>query len=432
MKRLPDIEQKYNIKLIAGDREKNPRKQKTWIMACGHQYVATYRSIVRRVEDGETELLCRSCIHKKKNKKLGLEQAQKIVQELDGELLANEWINNKTEYKFKSNKCGHTWKSRFDNTISSAKKRTYLLCPECAMKEKQGNTSKAEKEIADYIISLGFEARVNYREKNANFEIDVFVPEKNFGIEYHGAYWHCESVLRKKNRSNPRTYHQRKAEEAEARGIDLIQVIDMEWRDKKEIIKDIIKAKLGKIENRVYARKCKVVIPDSKQANEFFENNHIFGSLRGSKTIGLEYENKLVAVLAYHPEQNGVNITRYANLLDYSVVGGFSKLLKRLVEMFSVKEIYTYADRRFSQGKLYEKTGFKATNRSKPSYWYFHLTKRDKLYNRRLFQKKYLAKKWDDFDWEKTEYENAISHRYDRIWDAGHIKYIKMSHRSKS
>ena len=423
MYRLSEIEKKYNIKLIAGDREKHPRKQKTWIMSCGHQYVATYRSIIRRIENGETELLCKSCIHKKKNKKLGLEEAKKIIANLDGELLSNKWINNKTKYKFKSNRCGHSWVARFDNTIAVAKKRGYLLCPECALKEKQNNKSQAEKEIADYIKSLGFEVILNYRADNFHFEIDIYVPEKNFGVEYHGAYWHCESVLRKKHKS-PRNYHKQKADEAEKNGIELLQIISIEWKTKKDIIKDIIKAKLGKIDKKIYARKCQVVTPNSKEANAFLETNHIFGSLRGSKFLGLKYNGKLVAVLAYHPEPNGVNITRYATLLDHSIVGGFSKLLKRLSHMFPNKEIYTYADRRFSQGKLYEKTGFKAVHRSKPSYWYFHLTKRDRLYNRRLFQKKYLAKKWEDFDWSKTEYENAIAHKYDRIWDAGHIKYV--------
>ena len=424
MHRLTEIEQKYNIKLIAGSRTKYTREQKTWIMACGHQYVATYRSIIRRIENGETELLCKSCIHKKKNKKLGLDQAKRVVASLDGELLSDEWINNKTEYKFKSNKCGHTWEARFDNTINVAKRRGYLLCPECAVKEKQGNTSKAEKEIADYIKSLGFEALVNYREKNANFEIDIYIPEKNVGIEYHGVYWHCETILKTKTKVNPRSYHKRKADEAEARGIDLLQIFSIEWQNKKDIVKDIIKAKLGAISNRIYARKSSVVAPETKIANGFLKDNHIFGSLKGSRFLGLEYNGKLVAVLAYRLEQSAINITRYATLLDHSIPGGFSKLLKRLKSISEDKEIYTYADRRFSQGKLYEKTGFKKVHYSEPSYWYFNLTQRNELINRRLFQKKYLSKKWKDFDWSKTEYENALAHKYDRVWDAGHIKYI--------
>jgi len=398
MHRLPEIEKEYNIRLIEGHRDKYPRETKKWIMSCGHEYSASYRNILRRIERGETELLCKSCIHKMKNKKLGLDQAKQICKELDGELLSTEWINNKSKYSFYSNRCGHTWEARFDNTINVAKKRGYLLCPDCGLKAMNINKSKGEKEIASFIESLGFSPILNYRAKDAHFEIDVYIPEINFGIEYHGAYWHSEEVLKTKTKTNPRTYHKRKADEAEELGVDLLQVFDIEWKNKKNIIKDIIKSKLGKLEHRVGARECKIVVPNSKQANQFLEKNHIFGQLRGALFFGLEKDKKLLAVLGYRKEGNAINIVRYATELDYGIPGGFSKLLKVLKKEYPDKDIITYADRRFSQGNLYKATGFKKINISHPTYYYVKKSKKDELLNRRLFQRKYLRKKWDDFN----------------------------------
>ena len=425
MDRLREIEVKYNIKLIEGDREKYPRETKTWIMSCGHKHRASFRNILRKIERGDTELLCKSCAHKSKNKKLGLEKAKEICKQYNGELLSDSWINNKATYLFKSNSCGHTWEGRWDNTINIAKKRGYLLCPECALKQMNSNKSKAEQEIADYIKSLGFEAQLNYREKDANFEIDIFVPEKSFGIEYHGAYWHSEQVLLTKTKTNPRTYHKRKADEADKRGIDLLQIFDIEWKNKKEIIKDIIKAKLGKLEHKIYARKCKIGAPPFKEAKKFFKNNHALGEPTGARMLGLEYCGQWIAIIAYRVEKSNINIVRYATLLNHSVPGGFSKLLKHIQKEYPNKQIYTYADRRFSKGNLYKACGFEQVHISHPTYYYIDLKKKDKLLNRRNFQKKYLAKRWKDFDMQKTEYENALAHGFDRLWDAGHIKYIK-------
>ena len=424
MKRLADIEEQYNIKLIEGNREKDLGESKVWIMSCGHKHKAIFKNIIRRIERGDKELLCKSCAHKLRNKKLGLDKAKETCEQYNGELLADSWINNKTTYTFKSNTCGHTWESRFDNTINVAKRRGYLLCPECALKQMNSNKSKAEQEIADYIKSLGVKTIMNYRDKESNFEIDIYVPEKKFGVEYHGSYWHSEQVLLTKTKTNPKTYHKRKADEADARGIDLLQIFDIEWTNQKEIIKDIIKAKLGKLEHKIYARKCEVGVVPFKEAKLFFEHNHIFGEPSGTRMLGLKYLDEWVAIVAYRKEKDSINIIRYATLLEHSVIGGFTKLLKQIKKANPEIEIFTYADRRFSKGTLYGVGGFKQTHISHPTYYYIDLKKKNELLNRRGFQRKYLQKRWEDFDPSKTEYENTLAHGYDRVWDAGHIKYM--------
>jgi hypothetical protein len=117
-------------------------------------------------------------------------------------------------------------------------------------------------------------------------------------------------------------------------------------------------------------------------------------------------------------------LLRFANKCNINVIGGFSKLLKYFITTYSPKSIITYADRRFSNGNVYEKNNFTFLHNSKPNYYY---TKYDKhLYSRVVFQKHKLNNKLEVFNSELTEWENMQLNNYDRIWDCGNkVYYLK-------
>lgn len=113
-------------------------------------------------------------------------------------------------------------------------------CPRC-----NDYSSKAEIELLD-AIKLRYQSAVKHRELISidnkphirGFEIDIFVPELNKGIEFDGTYFHSLEVL-KQNRghwpdSDIQNYHQIKDDYFFSRGIQLIHIKEEDWNTDKE------------------------------------------------------------------------------------------------------------------------------------------------------------------------------------------------------
>ena len=155
---------------------------------------------------------------------------------------------------------------------------------------------------------------------------------------------------------------------------------------------------------------------------------HIQGSDNGSIRLGLYKFEKLVAVMTFGKLRRclGSNIKSdvyeiYRYCTNFSVPGGASKLLEYFKRIYNPVKIISYADRRWSVGKLYTTLKFKLLTKTKPNYWY---TKDYiKRYHRYNFAKHTLSKKLDNFDSNLSEWENMKNNGYDRIWDCGHLKY---------
>ena len=74
-------------------------------------------------------------------------------------------------------------------------------------------------------------------------------------------------------------------------------------------------------------------------------------------------------------------LSRYATTSQYRIIGGFSKLLSYFKNNYKWSKLITYADKRWSNGDLYKKTGWNLIRISKPSYSYIKPPK----YNKRYF-----------------------------------------------
>lgn len=110
--------------------------------------------------------------------------------------------------------------------------------------------------------------------------------------------------------------------------------------------------------------------------------------------------------------------------MNMSVIGGAGKLLKYFEQRYSPLKLVSYADRRWSTGKLYETLGFRLKNISKPCQWYFKNGSLV-LQSRLRFQKHRLAKILDKYDPDKTEIENMFNNGYNMIYDCGNLVYVK-------
>jgi hypothetical protein len=289
------------------------------------------------------------------------------------------------------------------------------------MRKQVFNTSKIERDIQNYVESL-IPIERNKRIFNNGMckEIDIYIPSKKIALELNGLYWHSESSGEKDRR-----YHIEKLNFINNEGIKLFQFYDYEWTNKKELVQSMIKSKLGLSDTKIMARKCFIKEIDSKDEKIFLENNHIQGGVQSSKRYGLYYNEELVALLTLgKPRYNkdyDWEILRYCNKINSNVIGGFSRLLSHFIKEIKPKNILTYADRRYSDGGVYEKNGFKYLHDSSPNYYYFKDDSR--LYHRSTFQKHKLAKLLESFNPNLTEWENMQANGYDRIWDCGNLVF---------
>lgn len=279
------------------------------------------------------------------------------------------------------------------------------------------NKSKGELEVRDFIRSLNLEC---YSFKlNKIYEVDCFVPSKNFGVEYCGEYWH-KYLPNKDNKY----YHRDKANFMENNGIKLMTIFESEWKSNQELLKSMIKSKLGLTE-RIFARKCTVSMIDTQTAIIFHKKNHINKSSTSSVNYGLFYRDELVSVLSFIKSRFDKNyeyeISRYSTLRDITIVGGFSKLFSTFIKEHKPKSCMTYADLRFGRGEVYLKSGFTLIGKTPPNYHYFN-PKLGYIENRMKFQKSMLTQ-LPGFAPNKTEFEIMHDSGYFRLYDCGNKKY---------
>lgn len=280
------------------------------------------------------------------------------------------------------------------------------------------NRSQKEEAIFKYVQSICPDAVANYRfSPQSKREIDIYIPSKNIGIEFNGLYWHSEQVLRDK------LSDYRKYEEVILSVNRLLVIMEDEWDHKPEIVKSRIKHILNKSSNRIFARKCVIKEINSKLASDFCEKYHIQGKGRSNSRFGLFNGSKLIAVMTFSKSNISRKIAewelnRFCSIPDVSIVGGASKLLKAFELKYNPSSLVTYADRRWSEGNLYDTLGFSFHSITSPGYWYF-------LPNECVRIHRFSLRKNKNDDPSLTEVENRIKQGYLRIWDCGNKKYIK-------
>ena len=296
-------------------------------------------------------------------------------------------------------------------------------CKKHGFKIKQRSQySQTEKQVADFIQDLGFATESNTRSILHPKEIDIYIPAKKLGIEINGLYWHSYDF--KSNDREDRFKHLEKTKQAEKQGVELLHITDWEWANKSKIVKSIIKSKLG-INKRIYARQtvCKKV--ESKTARNFLDQNHIQGKCPSTVYFGLYHNNNLVMIASAGKNRfnkSQIELHRLATLINYTVVGGASKLLKQIEQHFNTDRIVSYCDRDKSNGKMYKSTGFDFVRETGPGYFW---TDGNSVYSRYRCQKKNLANWLPSFDASLSEAENLFRAGYRRYWTCGNLVFEK-------
>lgn len=267
---------------------------------------------------------------------------------------------------------------------------------------------------------------LNYRKIfNGKSEVDIFLPEIKLGIEYNGLMFHSEGNLNKgKIKDINKNYHLNKTEMCENKGIQLFHIFEGENID---LWLSMINNKLG-LNKKIYARKCIIKEIDSKECAYFFNENHLQGNISAAIRIGLYYESELVQAMTFGKsrfnKKYDFELLRFCSKKFINVVGGASKLFNYFLIKYNPKSIISYANRRFSQGKIYEVLGFKKIGITKPNYFYFMPDSKDfRLMSRIKFQKHKLKNILANFDLNLSESENMFNNGYRRIYDCGNLVY---------
>lgn len=319
----------------------------------------------------------------------------------------------KFTYEWKCNRCGKIYKSQ-----------SIEKCPDCYPKKISS--------LEIFVSNILDNNNINYIKRNRNIlnnglELDFYIPDKKIAIECNGLYWHSYELL------NDKKYHLNKTIDCEEKGIRLIQIFEDEIKEKPQIVENRLLSIFGIYNKTIYARDCVVKqIINKKECYNFLENNHLQGKYNYKVAYGLYHNNKLISLMTFgsyriscgkKPIENEYEMLRFCNKLGYHVPGSASRLLKKFILEFKPIKIISYCDRRWSNGNLYDKIGFKLDHITEPGYSYVDLNHNQSRLNRFLFTKYNTKKLFADFDNAKSVYENMINHGYCTIYDCGQRVY---------
>lgn len=299
--------------------------------------------------------------------------------------------------------------------------------------------SKGELEIKEYIQSIyngkiesNFKYWKYHNNGNSKWDLDIYLPELNIGIEHDGIYWHSTFRLEeKKAKVHQLRKHLIKGEFNT--DLNMINIFEDEWIHNKDRIKKYLKSLICVNSKEIlYARKLSIKLVDRKQANDFYNLHHLQSAPINSTLFhyGLYQQERLISIMSFKKSNvENVELTRYCTIAQ--VTGGFNKLLKHskvyLIENYSFSNIISFLDIcKFNPtDNIYIRSGFVVLDIVKPDY---HVVIRDIRRHKFNFRKDRLIKMCTDKGIElchnETEFQLHRLLKINRIYDVGKIKYI--------
>lgn len=285
-------------------------------------------------------------------------------------------------------------------------------CKQCGL----GGSSQSERDLSDFVSSLGFSVRNHHRQIDHRFEYDVTVADSSLAIEFNGIYWHSEE-------KKGARYHYDKTLAAQRQGWAVLHVWEDDWRVRRPIVERMIARKLGvSNEPRLNARSLQAGYATPGESREFLDANHIQGATPGSARLALRDDSGAIrALMLFRRRKGGAwELSRYAT--DAIVRGGFTRLLKRFIAEYAPDKIVTFSDNATSDGSLYEGSGFVRDGEIPPDYMYIVKGTRVHKFNYRL--KRFRDDPNLEYREGATERELADLNGLDRIYDAGKVRWV--------
>ena len=260
--------------------------------------------------------------------------------------------------------------------------------------------------------------------RKGKFELDIFIPELNMGIEYNGLYTHSENGIKRRGyKGIVKNYHLDKTKYFIDNKIRTIHIWDYEWNKKKDKVKSYLLSVLGKNEYKVGARKCKLIWSDSKdeikKAHDLLDSTHIQGNTNSTKYVAnVYYNDELLATATFgrhHRDSKTWVLSRFTTKTNYTIQGILSKISKLAFKELQ-SDIISWADYRLSTGNGYEKAGWKFEKLLPPDYFY-------SANNNKVISKQSRQKKIVNTPQGMTETEHAKLDKLNKVWDCGKIRF---------
>ena len=259
------------------------------------------------------------------------------------------------------------------------------------------NTPKYETYLEALIAGILDKNNIKYTQqfrvdrKIADFLID----DTNLLIEADGLYWHSDAIIEDKY------YHANKRQHYIDNGYKCLFFRANEIKNKIDIVESMIINQLGKIPNKIYARKCQLA---SGNFASFIHENHLMGRGRG-QCFALKYSGEIVSVLQIKRlKSQDYEISRFCSKINTNVIGGFSRLLRYAERCLDMKSIKTFIDLRYGSGSYLNDFDFKSKNTNISFKW----TNGEDVFHRLKFR-------------GKSGYDKGLV----RIWDCGQLPFIK-------
>ncbi|WP_257669449.1 hypothetical protein [Parapedobacter tibetensis] len=161
------------------------------------------------------------------------------------------------------------------------------------------------------------------------------------------------------------------------------------WITQPDLLLNRIAALAGQAQ-RVHARDTVAARIDKSMAMAFQQDHHLQVALPGKYRYGLFHEGELVSIAVFSggrrmdnqpAEYRSYELLRFCHKQGIQVVGGFSKLLDAFQQEFNPGDIMTYADKDWSDGSSYRKTGFTIVGEIPPQLFWIETSTMKRYYD---------------------------------------------------
>ena len=309
-------------------------------------------------------------------------------------------------------RCGKTFQIP-NKLLLSRIKGGYVPCIEC--NPVDCTVSGLEVEVGQFLEDCGVLFNRKDRSVLGDRELDFILPEKGLAVEVNGLYWHGE-------RYRVKDYHADKSKRCRGAGIFLLHIWEDDWLHRGDIVRSILRSRLGLVKDRVHARACEVREVSTREARAFLDGNHIQGHAACQARLGLFRGDELVSLMTfgwrYTNSRREMELIRFCNKLGMVVVGAASRLFRGFLSMGHKGRIISYSDESMFDGAMYEMLGFRRVSLSKPNYFWVVNGRRRHRFN---YCKSKLVSQ--GFDPNKTEVQIMHERGYRRVWGCGQVRW---------
>jgi hypothetical protein len=196
-------------------------------------------------------------------------------------------------------------------------------------------------------------------------------------------------------------------------GIQVIHIWEDVWLTRRKQVLSRLQAIKG-LNKTIYARKTRIVSLTQIEADVFMNENHIQYSVKAKYRYGLMLNETLFAVACFSgfrkmnksiENYKSAELVRFANLQGVTVVGGMTKLLAYFIRQHQPNDIMSYADKDWSRGSAYDRSGFNYIDQTPPATIFVNKSSLLRIFSHRI----------------EGDYSDDS---YYKIFNLGNLKYI--------